>query len=53
MEDAKKEAAIKAAKARINTEREKKKQIEEAERIINDESISNNKRMEAVNLLRK
>jgi hypothetical protein len=52
-EDKRKEEAIKAARARINTEREKKKQIEEAERIINDESISNNKRMEAVNLLRK
>ena len=53
LEDERKQEAIKAARARLDTAREKQKQIEEAERKINDESTPIEEKMKAVAFLGK
>lgn len=46
-----KEEAIKAARARVDASREKQKQTPEAERKINDDSVSMEERLKAVEFL--
>lgn len=53
MEEKRKEEAIKAARARLDAAKAKQEAEQEAERILNDDSVSNNDKMEAIKLLRR
>lgn len=52
MEDAKKETAIKAARARLDAARAKDLKVAEAERMLEDANVSTDAKMEAIKLLR-
>lgn len=53
MEDAKKEATIKAARARLDAARARDLKALEAEKILEDDTVSTDAKMEAIKLLRK
>lgn len=53
MEDAKKEATIEAARARLNAARARDLKALEAEKILEDSTVSNSEKMEAIKLLRR
>lgn len=52
-EDAKKEAAVKQARARLDAARARDLKIAEAERMLEDDTVSTNDKLEAIKLLRK